>query len=144
MNFETDNRTILVCPGSCFMSIETSEPHYVGNGHVERFDRILGNMVRALPQRSKEKWSQLLQTLTFAYNCTAHESTNISRGAISRTAETIKIVALLSLASSEVTAQPAQSRCRFPQQCWCQHKRVVSTGFCKLQLTPFEQHTLLG
>lgn len=35
-------------------------------------------MIRALPARSKEKWSQLLQTLTFAYNCTAHESTGFA------------------------------------------------------------------
>lgn len=53
----------------------TTAYHPMGNGHVERFNRTLGNMVRALPPRSKEKWSQLLQTLTFAYNCTAHEST---------------------------------------------------------------------
>ncbi len=35
----------------------------------------LGSMIRALPPRSKQKWPQILQTLTFAYNCTAHEST---------------------------------------------------------------------
>ncbi len=49
--------------------------HPMGNGHVERFNRTLGNMIRALPPRSKQKWPQMLQTLTFAYNCTAHEST---------------------------------------------------------------------
>ncbi|XP_076851142.1 uncharacterized protein LOC143501754 [Brachyhypopomus gauderio] len=47
----------------------------MGNGHVERFNRTLGNMIRALPPRDKLKWPQMLQTLTFAYNCTAHEST---------------------------------------------------------------------
>uniref|UniRef100_A0A8B9GYV3 Integrase catalytic domain-containing protein n=1 Tax=Astyanax mexicanus TaxID=7994 RepID=A0A8B9GYV3_ASTMX len=49
--------------------------HPMGNGQVERFNRTLGNMIRALPPRSKQKWPQMLQTLTFAYNCTAHEST---------------------------------------------------------------------
>ncbi|KAI2645406.1 Retrovirus-related Pol polyprotein [Labeo rohita] len=53
----------------------TTAYHPMGNGLVERFNRTLGSMIRALPPRSKEKWSQLLQTLTFAYNCTAHEST---------------------------------------------------------------------
>lgn len=32
-------------------------------------------MIRALPPRDKVKWLQMLQMLTFAYNCTAHEST---------------------------------------------------------------------
>lgn len=53
----------------------TTAYHPMGNGTAERFNRTLGNMIRSLPPRSKEKWSQLLQTLTFAYNCTAHEST---------------------------------------------------------------------
>uniref|UniRef100_A0A8C2HN34 Integrase catalytic domain-containing protein n=1 Tax=Cyprinus carpio TaxID=7962 RepID=A0A8C2HN34_CYPCA len=53
----------------------TTAYHPMGNGLVERFNRTLGSMIRALPARSKERWSQLLQTLTFAYNCTAHEST---------------------------------------------------------------------
>lgn len=30
----------------------------------------LGNVIRALPVKSKAKWSQLLWTLTFSYNCT--------------------------------------------------------------------------
>ncbi|RXN37938.1 Retrovirus-related Pol polyprotein from transposon 412 [Labeo rohita] len=53
----------------------TTAYHPMGNGHVERFNRTLGNMIRALPPRSKQKWPQMLQTLTFAYNCTVHEST---------------------------------------------------------------------
>lgn len=39
------------------------------------FNRILGNMITAFPPRHKNKWPKILQTLTFAYNCTAHEST---------------------------------------------------------------------
>lgn len=39
----------------------------MGNGHTERFNRTLGNMIGV-----KQRWPQML---TFAYNCTAHEST---------------------------------------------------------------------
>ncbi|XP_019220262.1 uncharacterized protein LOC106098742 [Oreochromis niloticus] len=53
----------------------TTPYHPMGNGHTERFNRTLGNMIRALPPREKHKWPQMLQTLTFIYNCTAHEST---------------------------------------------------------------------
>lgn len=53
----------------------TTAYHPMGNGHTERFNRTLGSMIRALPPRDKQKWPQMLQTLTFAYNCTAHEST---------------------------------------------------------------------
>lgn len=51
----------------------TTPYHPMGNGHTERFNRTLGNMIRALPPRDKQRWPQMLQTLTFAYNCTAHE-----------------------------------------------------------------------
>lgn len=53
----------------------TTPYHPMGNGLTERFNRTLGGMIRALPPRDKSKWPQMLQTLTFAYNCTAHEST---------------------------------------------------------------------
>ena len=49
--------------------------HLMGNRNVERFNRTLGSMIRTLPPRAKKKWPQMLQTLAFAYNCTAHEST---------------------------------------------------------------------
>jgi len=39
------------------------------------FNRTLGNMIKPLPLRAKQDWLQMLQTLTFAYNCTFHEST---------------------------------------------------------------------
>ena len=47
----------------------------MGNGCVERFNRTLGNMIRALPSESKQDWPRRLQTLTFMYNCTSHETT---------------------------------------------------------------------
>lgn len=53
----------------------TTPYHPMGNGNTERFNRTLGNMIRSLPPRDKQRWPQMLQTLTFAYNCTVHEST---------------------------------------------------------------------
>uniref|UniRef100_A0A8C2FCT4 Gypsy retrotransposon integrase-like protein 1 n=1 Tax=Cyprinus carpio TaxID=7962 RepID=A0A8C2FCT4_CYPCA len=56
----------------------TTPYHPMGNGQVERMNRTLGNMIRALPPRSKVRWPQMLNTLTFAYNCTVHETTGFS------------------------------------------------------------------
>lgn len=53
----------------------TTPYHPMGNGGVERFNRTLGNMIRALPARAKHRWPQMLKSLTFAYNCTVHETT---------------------------------------------------------------------
>lgn len=53
----------------------TTPYHPMGNGGTERFNRTLGNMIRSLPPRAKHRWPQMIQTLTFAYNCTAHETT---------------------------------------------------------------------
>ena len=53
----------------------TTPYHPMGNGQVERMNRTLGNMIRALPPRSKAKWPQMLNGLAFAYNCTVHETT---------------------------------------------------------------------
>jgi len=51
----------------------TTPYHPMGNGQTERFNRTLGNMIRSLPPRLKERWPQMIQTLTFSYNCTTHE-----------------------------------------------------------------------
>lgn len=53
----------------------TTPYHPMGNGQTERFNRTLGNMIRSLPARTKERWPQMIQTLTFSYNCTTHETT---------------------------------------------------------------------
>lgn len=53
----------------------TTAYHPMGNGGTERFNRTLGNMIRSLPLRAKREWPQQIQTLTFAYNATAHETT---------------------------------------------------------------------
>ncbi len=53
----------------------TTPYHPMGNGACERLNRTLGNMIRALPAKTKHKWPQVLKSLTFAYNCTIHETT---------------------------------------------------------------------
>ncbi|XDV26292.1 hypothetical protein PO909_030044 [Leuciscus waleckii] len=54
----------------------TTPYHPMGNGSVERFNRTLGNMIRALPPKAKHRWPQMLKSLTFCYNATIHETTN--------------------------------------------------------------------
>ncbi|KAL1268799.1 hypothetical protein QQF64_034162 [Cirrhinus molitorella] len=57
---------------------QTSPYHPMGNSGTERFNRTLGNMLRSLPPRSKHKWPQMMQTMTFVYNCTTHETTGFA------------------------------------------------------------------
>ncbi|XP_061823055.1 uncharacterized protein [Nerophis lumbriciformis] len=56
----------------------TTPYHPMGNGVVERFNRTLGNMIRALPPKAKQRWPQLLKSLTFSYNATVHETTGFA------------------------------------------------------------------
>ncbi|KAL2100544.1 hypothetical protein ACEWY4_002305 [Coilia grayii] len=56
----------------------TTPYHPMGNGITERFNRTLGGMIRALPPISKFRWPQMLQTLTFCYNSTVHETTGFA------------------------------------------------------------------
>ncbi len=56
----------------------TTPYHPMGNGGTERFNRTLCNMLRSLPPRPKQKWPQLVQTMTFVHNCTAHETTGFA------------------------------------------------------------------
>lgn len=56
----------------------TTPYHPMGNGITERYNRTLGNMIRSLPPNYKARWPQMLQTLTFCYNCTEHETTGFA------------------------------------------------------------------
>ena len=56
----------------------TTPYHPMGNVVTERFNRTLGNVIRCLPLQSKAKWPQMLQQLTFCYNCKAHETTGFA------------------------------------------------------------------
>lgn len=53
----------------------TTPYHPMGNGSVERFNRTLGGMIRALSPEEKADWPRRLQTLAFMYNCAVHETT---------------------------------------------------------------------
>lgn len=57
---------------------QTTPYHPMGNGITERFNRTLGGMIRTLPPKYKSKWLQVLQMLTFCYNCTVHETTGFA------------------------------------------------------------------
>lgn len=50
----------------------------MGNGQTERFNRTLGKMIHSLPTRAKVHWPQMIQTFTFAYNCTIYETTGFA------------------------------------------------------------------
>lgn len=63
---------------SCVKKSHTTPYHPMGNGAVERFNRTLGGMIRALPPGEKHEWPRRLQTLTFMYNCTVHETTGFA------------------------------------------------------------------
>ncbi|KAL0152835.1 hypothetical protein M9458_051856, partial [Cirrhinus mrigala] len=56
----------------------TTPYHPMGNGIAEKFNRTLGSMIRTLPPKAKSKWPQMLQQLTFCYNCTEHETTSFA------------------------------------------------------------------
>ena len=52
--------------------------HPQGNGQVERFNRTLLSMLRAIPEKQKSRWRDHLHKVVHAYNCTRNDSTGFS------------------------------------------------------------------
>ena len=59
-------------------SSNTTPYHPMGDGQVERLNRTLINMLKAIPENEKKKWKEHLPKLLFAYNSTIHTSTGYS------------------------------------------------------------------
>ena len=52
--------------------------HPQGNGQVERFNRTLLSMLRAIPEKQKSRWRDHLHKVVHAYNCTRNDFTGFS------------------------------------------------------------------
>lgn len=76
-NFESEIIKEL-CKLTGMTKSRTSSYHPMGNPIPERFNRTLLDMLGTLEPDKKSDWRKYLPSLTYAYNCTKHETTKIS------------------------------------------------------------------
>lgn len=76
-NFESEIIKEL-CKLTGMVKSRTTPYHAMGNPIPERYNRTLLNMLGTLEPDKKADWKKYLPSLTYAYNCTRHETTKIS------------------------------------------------------------------
>ena len=67
-----------LCHLACIKKTRTTPYHPVGNGMVERFNKILLNMLSTLNEQQKSDWKSHVASLTHVYISAAHDSTGYS------------------------------------------------------------------
>ena len=67
-----------LCKITGMMKSKTIPYHPMGNPIPERFNSTLLNMLGTLEPDKKADWKKYLPSLTYAYNCTKHETTKMS------------------------------------------------------------------
>ena len=76
-NFESELISEL-CKLAQVEKVHTTPYHPMTNGHCERFNSTLCNMLGTLSEKEKIDWKAHWSSMTHAYNCTQHPSTTYS------------------------------------------------------------------